>query len=324
MNKHFVSMVTAIMLLIGSMMALPAWAQDRIVEAAEAFVAAEGFEVMPLEHIEGALGDLLGGDPNAMVPLDADISPLEKALLLTDLQEEPLPRLRYLLRYNQQTVDGVVLSLISVERFNLGPAIRVETALAYGEENTAPPEAFGVGPSVIWRFVTQPTAKSAALLLAASRRELTEKSATRRNCLIRACLSLDTIDALADWREWQPLDAALPEVAYPPLTPSTFSEGEEELRPAVLALQVALAAGLASQDAEGIVWNMPERQGGENETPLIALLIDRNLGQDIMTDAALGVGKMGLDSEEYWTRIAGGYFGGQTQWQITTAQGPLR
>ncbi|ODT47839.1 hypothetical protein [Devosia sp. 63-57] len=133
MNKHFVSMVTAIMLLIGSMMALPAWAQDHIAEAAEVFVAAEDFEVMPLEHIEGALGDLLGGDPNAMVPLDADISPFEKALLLTDLQEEPLPRLRYLLRYNQQTVDGVVLSLISVERFNLGPAIRVETALAYGE-----------------------------------------------------------------------------------------------------------------------------------------------------------------------------------------------
>ena len=124
-----------------------------------------------------------------------------------------------------------------------------------------------MGPSVIWRFVTQPTAKSAALLLAASRRELTEKSATRRNCLIRACLSLDTIDALADWREWQPLDAALPEVAYPPLTPSTFSEGEEELRPAVLALQVALAAGLASQDAEGIVWNMPERQGGDESAP---------------------------------------------------------
>ena len=164
-----------------------------------------------------------------------------------------------------------------------------------------------MGPSVIWRFVTQPTAKSAALLLAASRRELTEKSATRRNCLIRACLSLDTIDALADWREWQPLDAALPEVAYPPLTPSTFSEGEEELRPAVLALQVALAAGLASQDAEGIVWNMPERQGGDESAP--------RCSHDL---------EMGLDSEEYWTRIAGGYFGGQAQWQITTAQGPLR
>lgn len=315
---------TAILLVGCALVAMPVMAQDPIEQAAMDFVAAEGFEVMPLEHIEGALGDMLGGDPNAMVPADVDISPIETALLLTDLQEEPLQRLRYFLRYNRQTIDGVVLSLISVERFNLGPIIRQETALAYGEENTAPPDEFGVGPHVIWRFVTQPTAKSAALLLAASRRELSEKLATRRSCLVRTCLSLDTIDDLADWRDWQPLAAPLPDVAYPVLTPSAFAEGEEELRPAILALQLAMSAGLAAEDADGIHWTMPERQGGDNETPFLALLIDRNLGQDIITDAALGIGKMGLDSEEHWTRIAGGYFGGETQLQITTAEGVLQ
>lgn len=312
--------IKATLLLSVALFAGPALAQDAVELAARDFVAAGNAEVLPLEHIEGALNDLLHADPAAMIPADVDISPVEKALLLIDTQEEPLSRMRYLLRYNTAVVDGVELSLVSVERYNLGPATREETILAYGAENTAGPEAFGIGPHVRWRFVTQPTAKSAALLLAASREEIGEKTAQRASCLIRTCLSLDPMDGLAGWSEWAPYEMALPDVAYPAIIASPVDDDATELSPAILALQLAQAAGLA----DGLAWSMPERQGGDNDTPILVVLIDRNLGQEIMSDAALGVGKMGLDSEEYWTRISGGVFDGTANESIATAQGPLQ
>lgn len=325
MRRSFLTTsVGAGLLLALGLAVAPVFAQDAVDGAAVDFVTQEGFEVLPLEHIEGGLADMLGGDPEAMIPADVDISPIEKALLLLDTQEEPAVRVRYLLRYNEQTVDGVTLSLISVERYNLGPTIREETIAAYGAENTAGPEAFGIGPHVRWRFVTQPTAKVPALLLAASRQEISNKSASRTSCLIRTCLSLAPLDEFADWSEWTPHDTALPVVAYDAILEGALDAEQTEIAPAALALQLAIDAGLAEQGADGTVWTMPERQGGEHESPYLVVLIDRNLGQEIMSDGALGVAKLGLDSVETWTRLSGGVFDGVAMQSEAHAEGPLQ
>lgn len=309
--------------LILAMLAQPAWAQTDIDTAALQYVAMPGFEVLPMDNIEAALNDLLGADPAAMVPADADISPIEKAFLLIDTQEVPLVRMRYVLRYNETVVDGVTLSLIDIERYNLGPAIRAETALEYGEENTAELEAFGVGPHVEWRFVTQATAKSAALLLEASRREIDDEEAAARSCLPRTCLSLDPFDGLAAWSDGAASERPLHMVSYPALGTSAFDADAVEIVPAYQALELGIAAGIASADDSGVLWTMPQRQGGNSETPLLVVVVDRNLGQDIFSDAALGIAKLGKAGDEHWVRINSGYFdGGMTQ-TMFRANGPL-
>ena len=64
---------TAAIALIVTALSQPAWAQSGVDDAARAYVAATGFEVLPIEHIEGYLNDLIDTDPAAMLPADADI-----------------------------------------------------------------------------------------------------------------------------------------------------------------------------------------------------------------------------------------------------------
>lgn len=288
-------------------------------DAASAYAGKGAYDPMPIENIEGALADLLGADEDEIVPVDRDISPIEKALLLIDTQEEPLPRARYLLRYGQRTLDGVVVSFIEVERFNLGPATRLEAIAAYGAENVAGPEIFGLGPHVAWRFVTVPSAKSAAVLLAAGRKEIEEAVAARNSCLGRTCLSLDTLDDLAAWEEWTQMGEDLVPVAYP----AVIDVDGEELAPAYQALELGLHAGLAEAEDGGVVWTIPTPLGPETGAPFIVVLIDRNLGQEILSDAALGIAPLDKEGLERWTRISGGIWADVPTRQLTRSSGSL-
>lgn len=303
----------------------PALAADPVQGAADAFVKAKGFQSQNLENIEGALADLIGGDRDAMIPPGADISPIEKAFLLLDTQETPLPRSRYLLRYNEQVVGGITLSLIDIERYNLGPAVRAETIAEFGADQTAEPAAFGIGPHVEWRIVTQPVAKAAALLLAASRREISDSAAAARDCLPRTCLSLTPLDGVATWSEGEQRQEPFHVVAYPAIGPSEFDPENHEIVPAYQALELGIMAGIATaDDAGGVSWAIPGRQGGNNVTPLLVIEIDHNLGQDIFSDAALGIGKLGKDSAERWVRIGGNYFDKAIAETRSTAEGALK
>lgn len=314
--------VTTLALLI---LAGPTAAADPVQEAADAFVHAKGFHSQNLDNVEGALADLLGGDRDAMIPPGADISPIEKAFLLLDSQETPLPRTRYLLRYNEQVVGGITLSLIDVERYNLGPAVREETIAEFGADQTADPAAFGVGPHVEWRIVTQPVAKAAALLLAASRREISDTTAAARDCLPRTCLSPTPLDDVAAWSTGDQRQEPFHIVAYPAIGPSEFSPEEHEIVPAYQALELGIMAGIATADeASGVSWTIPSRQGGNTDTPLLVIEIDHNLGQDIYSDAALGIGKLGKDSSERWVRISGTYYDKAISETRATAEGPLK
>lgn len=301
------------------LLASPAALAGELEDAAQAYVGERSYQVAPLEPIERAWSDLLQGDETATVVADRDVSPIEKALLLLDAQEEPLTRTRYLLRYSQRSLDGVPASFVQVERFNLGPAIRLETIEAYGADSVDEPEVFGVGPHVVWRFVTTPSAGSAAALVAAGRMEIEETAAATRSCLGRTCLAFDTLDELADWDEWVQMDEDLARTAYPAI----IDIDGQELSPALQALELGIHAGLAEVGDAGITWTIPALPGPETGAPVIALVIDRNLGQEIMSDAALGIALPDKESQERWTRISGGVWADAPMRQLTKASGPL-
>ncbi len=301
----------------------PAAAQspDKVMKDARAYVVDSGFlevdlDAWPLvEDLDATLSD------NGLARRDADITALEKALLLIDMAEPPLPRIRYAVRLSQRTEGHVPLSLVEVHRFNLGPAIRAETAESYGEENTADADVFGVGPHVAWRFAMQPSAKASAILLAAGRKEVADADAAAASCFGRGCLSLDTADDLKPWVEALPKSAKLPALPYAAIIASGSGESrQEEEAPAAIALSMAVALGLATADSDGVMWAAGDPDA---DSPRIALVIDRNTGQEIMTEAVMGVAKTGGNDDERWLRRTGGVFDGAVEAFFQSATGPM-
>lgn len=307
-------------LLVGSM-PVSAEPRDSADASAAAYVVDGGFDDVDLdawplvEDLAATLADL------GLARSDADITALEKALLLIDLAEPPLPRVRYAIRLSQHFEGPVLLSLVEVYRYNLGPAIRAETADAYGEENTADAAVFGIGPHVGWRFAMQPSTKAAAVLLAAGRKELSDAEAEAASCFGRNCLSLATADDLKAWQDMNQPPAALPDLPYAAIvTTDDGDDPQEEEAPAAIALSMAVAMGLATADSDGVLWTA---ESVDTDSPFIALVIDRNLGQEIMSDSVMGVAKTEKDNEERWLRRIGGFFGGTIDARFQTATGPM-
>ena len=278
--------------------------------AAMAYVSADGFTARAFDAVAASLETAFG----------ADVSAVEKSLLLLETQEPALDRTRYMIRYSEADVGGTVLSLVDVRRYNLGPAIREETIQAYGIENTAGPDAFGVGPHVGWRIAFRQGSSEAAMILAAGRREIPDAEAGGHDCRARRCLDLDLLD---DHAEWTGLSHAVgePAVTYPVTSAAVFGDEEiEDQAPAYVALQLAMAAGIASEHSDGMLWTVPQRQGPATDEPLFVVVIDRNLGQEVMTDAALGIPILRKHGEERWVRR----FGNVSHLTYQSSAGPLR
>ena len=262
-----IARVAGVVLALG--MSYAAAAEEQAAEkAARAYAGYQGYETVDLSarplvaRLDEALLDV------GLARKDADVTALEKALLLVDLEEKPLSRLRYSIRVGLRVLDDVPVTFVQVDRYNLGPAIQAETIEAYGAQNTADTEAFGVGPHVGWRFVMQPTAKAAAILLSAGRREISDEEAESTPCFGRTCLSLETADELKTWRDAPPPDFSYPKMAYPPFVTTDFAgEPAEEEIPAHVALELATVLGLASVNENGVMWTFEPPEGFGLESP---------------------------------------------------------
>lgn len=269
-------------------------AADEVDDAIRVFIEEDGYERRDPLELDARLLELFG-QAGAMRP-DGAASGLEKALLLVDAVEPPLPRVRYMVRYGQMMQEETPVSFVLVERYNLGPVIREMVAQDYGEENTADPQEFGVGPHVEWRIVTMPLMGQTAALLEASRREVDDKEAASVDCGGRGCLSLDMLDDAHEWRDIEP--AVNIASAY-----EAVSENELAV-PARAAAELAVAAGLAEGDGGEPFWSGPEQpEAAHRAAPFLFVAIDRNLGQEYSIDAAIGQTLLNDDAvEELWLR----------------------
>ncbi len=232
------------------------------------------------------------------------LGPLEKALLLFDLAEPPLPRSRTLLRYGQIILDEsespLPVVFIEVARYNLGPAIRAAVMADYGAENTAPPEDFGIGPHVAWRYVFMPVMGNAAALLAAARRsEIPEADADVADCLGRGCLDLlVSVEELLPWDE-----AVAPDVDFEPPYES-FAGEFDSATPARTAAELALSQNLALLVDGAYQWQGPEQpEAALDGAPFLFLELDKDLDQDTASDAVLALTQLNDDSlVALWSR----------------------
>lgn len=192
----------------------------------------------------------------------ATATPVEKALLAVDALEARIDRLRYVLRRERK--DDA--EFIEVARYNLGPTLRAEAIKEYGRENAASAAEFGVGPNVAWRFVFRPDGE----LIAASRKALGQAAAAR--CPQGRCLSTATLDGRRKWTELAASPFSAEGRPYPGLLKGRDS-GSREVAPARIAFDLAHVAASFRDHAQ------------RDDVEEIA--IDRNLAQEINSDAAL-------------------------------------
>lgn len=293
-------------------------------DAIDDYVNSQGYQSIDLgqrslvENLDAALLDV------GLARKDADLTAIEKALLVLDLEEEPLTRVRYAIVLGAGDLDSVPVTFVQIDRYNLGPAIWSETVAAYGQEQTAPQASFGVGPHVSWRFVTQPTAKAAAIILSAGRREIPEEQAASSFCFGQSCLSLQPPAERTIWEDIPSAPISYPEMPYSPIVFSEMNgEPVEEEAPAHIALELAAALGLVSVTPEGVLWTFAPPDGSDPEHPYALAVIDRNLGQDLMTDAIMGLVALADDTGELWVRRTGSAWDGVAQSKLQkAASGP--
>ncbi|WP_083007444.1 hypothetical protein [Halomonas sp. GT] len=225
------------------------------------------------EQLREALTDNGGSD--SVFLADADMGPLGKALLAVLNEEPAIPHVRYRLRYAQANVASelsspLIVELVEISRFNLGPSRRAELIEIYGEKQVAPAAEFGQAPDVAWRLVTRPIMGQVAGLVHVARRELSQKHAA--DCLEFSCRDVNSLnEAVRDWPEFEPIE---------PL----FDQGPLELS----VLQVGLEK-LGLHDEPGHTgWRIPEwPESVAAGEPFIDVYIERGLGQDDALDLVI-------------------------------------
>jgi hypothetical protein len=264
--------VAATLLLATTALASAQSLEDQIQD----FVYAPGFTAEDIPRLDERLInqwlDLTGTTPGG------NVGPLEKAMLIADMAIEGM-RTRSALSYGEIIeADGTAYSFIEVRHYNLAAVIHAETEDAYGPENTAPVEEFGLGDHMAWRFVFMPEMNNAAVLLEASSRIISDKEASEADCTGRPCLDpyagFDTMD-------WEEVEGELP--TWPPIYLTHF---EDAATPAHAIAELAVFGFWANAESGAYQWTGGEHpEAVRDAMPYRFIGVDRNLGQEAATDA---------------------------------------
>lgn len=317
MKRILLGAVAAIALLVPAR----ALSTDETNKTIADFVGAAGFDAFDVEAIHEANSPYEKKFPKSgqtATFADAMVGPVEKALLLVDAYEKQKPdRMRYQVGYSQivEEADGEqqIVMLVEVRRYNLGPLIRKATAEEYGEENTAGPDDFGVGPDVAYRFAFATVQGNMALALSGSRHVIADGAEQLNDtdageaCLSGPCRALGerAIDqAPREANEPEPIAAKTLSAPY------TTENGEGDMageNAAFVARNLQTFLGLE----EGGDWKTPEtpEAGGPGE-PFLLMQIDQNLGQEIVTEGTAAYVRLN-DTSIASIYVSAGFWKGQ-------------
>lgn len=249
------------------------------------FVLNDGYTQQSEDRIVAALNERLNPSSTASALLPgSSLSPFVMAALVLTDNEATLSRVRYRIRYGTVDIDAspnaspISLSLIQIDRFNLGPLIRDALIAEVGPEHVAPPEAFGVGPHVSWRFLTRPLMGHRALPEAIARTEISDQHAQAMMCLGQACLSSGFVtDDAALWSQ-EDSQTEIP-------VDTVYRVTQDHLLTPAAAIDL-LSADLSQEPRESV-------SDGE---PFVEIVVEKNLGQDSSLQAAQREGAVMDDS----------------------------
>ncbi|TVR06908.1 MAG: SH3 domain-containing protein [Salinarimonadaceae bacterium] len=272
---------------------------------AVAFTEAEGYE--PGDPSQ-ALSRLLDTMPqtSSIFPPGGNLGPLTKAVLLLENEEGVADHARYRIRYGMERRSGppgsagaqpLPFSFVQVDRFNLGEVFREAIAESFGEARTPPPEAFGAGEHVSYRFEFRPIQGRSADPIAMSRQVIPDGEAQGMDCLTLRCLHLGSVG-----------EGAIPWQAHA-ASGTDFDRPYEDTRngvytPATMTDLLAIETGAAELSDERLRWTGyegPESVRGSE--PFVEIVMDVNLAQDFGIEAVLHEGHVMDDSiSAVWKR----------------------
>ncbi len=243
------------------------------------FTAPVPYQRQGIDSVQQALQDKLAGDPDSVFLPGSRLTPLTRALLKLEAVDGVISPVRFRIRYGQVQIpnppkaDPLTVSLVQVDRFNLGPARRSELEREHGTENVRA-DSFADDAHVSWRFAMRPVMGTTAMTAAAARAEIPQAFAETMDCLGTPCTATTATEpAMAlDW-----------ESAEPP-TPEFEADYDIERdgvpSPAAL-LDLLLAESHAASRNDAIVWRGFEPREGIGEgTPFVDVVIETGLGQD--------------------------------------------
>lgn len=259
------------------------------------FASAAGFTEVDDERLTGE--DYYSAErfPSAGASVfrpDADLAAPVRALLLMEAHEGGLPHARYRVTYDL-TSDAddpdQTSAEVEITRINLGQTFREDAMQGIPVEHQGPPEAFGIGPHVAWRFEMAPIQGMTSHVVEASRRELSDAEVATLDCLGAPCARLDS--PAGPQGEWVSRELPAPSADYRAL----MIDGPD---PAYVVDQLLTVMG---EDAQrGTIRMEPARD------PRFQFVVSVNAGgQDVMT-TGLGRNSVVFDDAigTVWARTA--------------------
>lgn len=191
-------------------------------DAVDTFATAPGFAEVDYDSLVGddyySAERFPGSGASVFMP-DADLVAPVRAMLMMDAHEAPVQHSRYLVTYDLHSDrdDPYATSAqVEITRINLGEAFREDAMQGVPLEHQGPPEAFGIGPHVSWRFDMSPIQGMSSHVVKASRRELSDAAVAKLDCLGAPCAQLDSPEGPDG--DWLVRDQPGPSVDYRAVT----------------------------------------------------------------------------------------------------------
>lgn len=175
---------------------------------------------------------------------DAHLVAPVRAMLMMEAQEGPLQHSRYRVTYDlhsDRDDPNDTSAEVEITRINLGEVFREQAMEGIPVEHQGPPEAFGLGPHVSWRFVMSPIQGMSSHVVKVSRKELSDAEAAELDCLGAPCALLGSPEGPeGNWVDREPPEPSVdyravtvegPDPAYVVDQMLTVMMGEDGPRP---------------------------------------------------------------------------------------------
>lgn len=254
-------------------------AEPGLTQVAEEFTTVEPYQKQTVTPLQHGLQERLDSDPDSVLLPGARLAPPTRALLKLQAAESRVAPVRYRIRYGQIQVPNppksvpLTVSLIQVDRFNLGPVRQAELERVHGTGNVRA-DAFAAAEHVSWRFAMRPVMGTTAMTAAASRAVIPQAFAESMDCLGIPCTATASVEPPPQL-QWQPAEAPDPRLQ------ADYSTEENGIPSAAALLDLLLVEARAASRNDRISWRGVEpREGVAQGAPFIDIVIETGLGTE--------------------------------------------
>ena len=265
------------------------------------FTAPVPYQRQGIDSLQQALKDTLAGDPDSVFLPGSSLSPLTRALLKLEAVDGVISPARFRIRYGQVQIpnppkaDPLTVSLVQVDRFNLGPARRAELVAEHGADQVRA-DSFADDAHVSWRFGMRPVMGTTARTAAAARAVIPQVFAEMMDCLGISCTATSPAEPGLEWKGEE----------APAIDIETDYAHKRDAVPSPAAMvDLLLVESHAATRNDGINWRGFEaREGVAPGAPFVDLVVETGLGQDshihgILRDDHL----MDHETRTHWIRL---------------------